>query len=229
MDSLITKLAAIRNMSEVIRKDKAGYGYKYTDITAILAKVTAGMKKYKVSLIPSIVPGTERITPLTIEKTKTDRTGAQRLDKHMEMLVNAEMIFRWVNDEDPEDYIEVPWILVGSQEDPSQAFGASLTYCTRYFLTTYFQIAQPEEDVDSYRSRQKEAEAIESKEIAAELVRDFDTMVVGYLAGNPERSEEVKEFIGRYVKGSDYRKITKPEIIKKLTDDFREKYLKEEK
>ena len=56
--NLVQKLAKIRNISDVAKKSKQGYGYTYSDITEILANVTAGMKKYSVSLIPAIVPGT---------------------------------------------------------------------------------------------------------------------------------------------------------------------------
>lgn len=52
--SLVKKLAKIRAMSDAVSKEKQGYGYSYADITTILAKVTAGMKKYSVSLIPRL-------------------------------------------------------------------------------------------------------------------------------------------------------------------------------
>lgn len=76
------------------------------------------------------------------------------------------MVFKWVNDEDPNDIIEVPWFVTGSQTDPPQALGSGLTYCTRYFLCNYFQIAQSDSDVDTYRNKQKAAEASEEKAIA---------------------------------------------------------------
>ena len=48
--NLIQKLAKIRAISDVVAKEKRGYNYSYADITSILAKITAGMKKYGVSL-----------------------------------------------------------------------------------------------------------------------------------------------------------------------------------
>lgn len=161
--NLIQKLAKIRAMSDVVVKGKRGYNYTYADITEILANITAGMKKYGVSLIPTIVPGTSSVCQNTIVKTKVDKTGKAYDSTSTEMLYSAEMIFRWVNDSDTTDVIEVPWFVTGSQEDPSQAFGSGLTYCTRYFLTNYFQIAQPETDVDAYRSKQKAASNAEDK------------------------------------------------------------------
>lgn len=51
--SLVQKLAKIRAMSDVVVKGKRGYNYTYADITEILAHITAGMKKYGVTLIPT--------------------------------------------------------------------------------------------------------------------------------------------------------------------------------
>ena len=133
--NLVQKLAKIRNISDVAKKSKSGYGYTYADITEILANVTAGMKRYGVSLIPSIVPGTSRIEQVVSVNTKTDKQGKTYDKKDTEMLFSADMIYKWIDNDDPEEVIEVPWSVVGAQSDPSQAFGSGLTYCSRYFLT----------------------------------------------------------------------------------------------
>lgn len=226
--SLVQKLAKIREMSNVVSKDKRGYNYSYADITNILAKITAGMKKYGVSLIPQIVPGTARVEKIVTTNTKFDKQGRAYDNTVTEMLTSADMVFRWVNDANKEDYIDVPWFTTGSQADPSQAFGSGLTYCTRYFLTNYFQIAQPEGDVDAYRSKQKEAEMAEEKAIADEIISGFDALVKKYLSDNPGKAEEVKKFIGRYVRGGNYFAIKEPGLASKLMNDFKNTYLEGE-
>lgn len=226
--NLTQKLAKIRAISDVVSKEKRGYNYKYADITTILAKITAGMKKYGVSLIPQIVPGTTRVEKQVITNTKVDKTGNAYDNTTTEMLVNADMIFKWVNDEHPDEFIEVPWLVVGSQGDPSQAFGSGLTYCTRYFLSNYFQIAQADSDVDAYRSKQKEAEASEDKAIAEEIIAQFDAILKTYLADNPNKADEVKKFISRYAKNANYFAIKEPNLAAKLIKDFQTTYMKGE-
>ncbi|MCD8376211.1 MAG: ERF family protein [Oscillospiraceae bacterium] len=135
--NLYQKLAKIRAISDAVVKELRGFNYTYSDITAILAKVTAGMKKYGVSLIPSIVPGTASVEQVTLVNTKTTKAGEIYDATTTETQVSAEMVYRWVNDEDPEEYIDVPWFVVGSQADPSQAMGSGLTYTLRQFLTNY--------------------------------------------------------------------------------------------
>lgn len=224
--NLIQKLAKIRAISDVVAKEKRGYNYSYADITTILAKITAGMKKYGVSLIPQIVPGTANVEQSVSSTTKFTKTGEAYEAKTTEMLVTADMIFKWVDDENPEDYIEVPWFVTGSQGDPSQALGSGLTYCTRYFLCNYFQIAQADSDVDAYRSKQKEAESSEDRAIAEEIISQFDALVRTFLADNPGKSDEVKTFVKRYVKSGNYLSIKEPSLAADLLAKFNEKFIK---
>jgi len=226
--NLTQKLAKIRAMSDVVSKEKRGYNYSYADITTILANITSGMKKYGVSLIPSIVPATASVEQNVVVNTKFDKTGKAYDQTATEMLVKADMIFKWVNDDDPNDFIEVPWFVTGSQGDPSQALGSGLTYCTRYFLTNFFQIAQAESDVDTYRSKQKAAEASEDKAIAEEIISQFDVLLKQYLADNQDKTEEVKKFITRFAKNANYLAIKEPALASKLLDDFRNTYIKGE-
>ena len=225
--NMIQKLAKIRAIADVAVKDKRGYNYSYADITQILAQVKAGMKKYGISLIPTITPATSRVSQMTTVNSKFTKTGEPYEQKTTEMLYQADMVFRWVDDEHPDEvYLDVPWTVTGSQADPSQAFGSAMTYCTRYFLTNYFQIAQAAaEDVDAYRSRQKEAEASEEKAVAEEIIRQFDTELKAYLSDHADKSEDVKKFISRYAKNADYFKIKEPKLAAKLLDDFRKTYI----
>lgn len=225
--NLIQKLAKIRSIADVAVKDKRGYNYSYADITQILASVKSGMKKYGISLIPMITPGTSQVSQVTTVNSKFTKTGDPYDQKVSEMLYTADMIFRWIDDDSPSDYLDVPWTVTGSQADPSQAFGSAMTYCTRYFLTNFFQIAQAAaEDVDAYRSRQKEAEVSEEKAIVEELIKQFDIEFRSFLADHQDKVEELKKFVQRYVKNADYFKIKEPALASKLLEDFRKNYSK---
>lgn len=226
--TLIQKLAEIRKSVDVIKKDKRGFNYNYSDITTILAKITTGMKTQRVSLIPKIMPGTTSVVSVPIVSTKVDKQGKVYKEEKTEMLVTADMVFIWVNDDNPDDTIEVPWFLTGSQSDPSQSFGSAITYCTRYFYTSYFQIAQTDNDVDTYRTKQLEAERAEQKVILEEIKKTIDSSVRGYIANNPNESDKVKAFMELYVKGGNYRTISDAILASKLLTDFNEKFLNEE-
>lgn len=228
--NLYQKLAKIRMIADVAAKDKRGFNYSYADITQILAKVTAGMNKYGVSLIPGIVHESFDVQKVEFRNTKVNKKGEIYEDVSTEMLVSADMEFTWVNNDDPSETIIVPWVMTGSQSDPSQATGSGLTYCTRYFLTNYFQIAQKDvQDVDEYRSKQKEAELAEKKAIAASIIEEFDLLMKKFLPDNQDKVEDVKKFISKYVKGGNYFNIKEPEVAAKLLNDFKTTYIREDR
>lgn len=222
--NLTQKLAKIRAIADVVKKNKKGYGYTYADISEILAKVKAGMAKYNVSLVPEILHGTSTVQLTTFSNTKVDKAGSPYENVTTEYLVQGDMVFHWKDDETG-DHEDVPWVIIGAQSDPSQAFGSGLTYCTRYFLTEYFQIPQVDSDVDAYRSKQKEAAESEDKAIATSIIEDLDVKIKAYLADHPDQSDEIKAFIGRYAKNSNYLAIKEPVLAKKLVTDFDAKYI----
>ena len=222
--NIYQKLAKIRKQVEVIQKNKAGYGYKYVSEDEILAKISVFMDKYDLSLIPGITGGTTQVSPYTYKKTKSTQKGEIYEENNNEVLVSADMTWSWVNNENPEERVEVPWSLVGQQSDASQAFGSGLTYSNRYFLLKFFNIATPDADPDSFRSKQRAAEASEDKMIAEQIIKNFDVTIRAYLEKNKDKAEEVKKFVAKYVKGGDYFKVTESALAAKLLADFKETF-----
>lgn len=161
-------------MAGVLQKNKSGYNYKYVTEEEIQAKITAGMQKYGVMLYPSIAPSTLTVEPYHYEKVKPKKVKDEKGKDVMvdslipvnEVIVKAEVIYTWVNTDDPTEKIECRWAYIGQMEDASQAFGAGATYGNRYYLMKALQLATTEADPDNYRSKQKEAENYdENKEL----------------------------------------------------------------
>lgn len=198
--NLYQKLAKIRKPVQVLKKNRSGYGYKYVDEEMILSKISGLMDKYEVSLIPNILHETTIVSPYTYSKTKSTKTGNVFEEKVNEVMVHADMEYTWVNDENPEERISVPWILVGSQSDASQAFGSALTYSNRYFLLKYFGIATSDSDPNEFRRLQKEAEDEEKRLIVKGLVDQIHTFVTSHLTSYPADRELILEITKRYVK-----------------------------
>lgn len=221
--NLMQKLSKIRKIADVVKKSKKGFNYNYSDISDILAKVKAGMDKYGVSLIPKITPNTTQTMQVTSVNTKVDKQGKAYDVTATEFLTTADMVFTWVDDSSGEA-IDVPWAIMGSQADPSQAFGSGLTYCTRYFMTNYFQIPQVDADVDAYRSKQREAAAAEDTAIAKGIIAQLDVEVRKYNADHPEEYNQIGALIKRFVKSGNYNTITNPELAAKLLNDFRAQF-----
>ena len=223
--NIYQKLAKLRKQVEVIQKNKSGYGYKYVTEDEILARVSVFMDKFGLSLIPSINNGSLSVSPYQYKKTKVTKTGDIYEENVNEVLVSGDMTWTWVNNENPDERIDVNWAIVGQQSDASQAFGSGLTYSSRYFLLKYFSIATPDSDPDGYRSKQKEAEIAEDNMVASKIIESFDKEVRKYLEENQDKAEHVKKLVSKYVRGGDYFLITKSAVAAKLQEEFRKKFL----
>src|SRR5690606_2934543 len=74
-----------------------------------------------------------------------DKKGKEKTD----FIVTADMKYVWVNAENPEERIEIPWQTMGQQDDISKAFGSGLTYSERYFLLKFFGVPTDDDDPDA--------------------------------------------------------------------------------
>lgn len=226
--NIYQKLAAVRKQIQVIERNKAGYGYRYVSEDEILARVSVLLDRYNLLLIPSIVSETGKVIPYSTMKTRTTK-GGEIYEEHVnEILVSGDMYWSWIDVDNPESKLSIPWFLVGQQSDASQAMGAGLTYTSRYFLLKFFNIATPDSDPDAFRSKQKEAEAAADKTVADEIIKTFDTLIRDYLSANSGKSDAVKAVVTKYVKSGDYSKINDPALAARLLNEFKETFLKEE-
>ena len=73
------------------------------------------------------------VRPINYTKKRVLKDGTIFEEPINEFIVTAELEMEWVNNENPEEKIVVPWGFVGHQSDASQALGSGLTYASRYF------------------------------------------------------------------------------------------------
>ena len=228
---LETKLSLIRNMVPAVQKTKKGYGYTYVPLEEIQAKVTAAMNKYGVFLYPSIVPGTAHITPYSYTKQKFIKEGQNTriVDETVnEFLYTAETIWHWVNLDNTDERMEIPWFATANMSDASQTMNSANTYQARGFLSAFLQIAMTD-DPEAYRTKKLEAEEEERRLATKLIVDELHQYVVAYLGNNPDKKAEITETVKRYVKvdgkgSSDYYKLSDPNTATALFKDIRSKF-----
>lgn len=219
--NIYQKLAALREKVEVIQRNKSGYNYTYVSEDEIMARISVGMKQQGLSLIPNIVPGTTQVSQLRYEKTKFTKTGTPYEEHITEHVVSADMTYTWVNNENPEEQVVVPWAMIGQQADASQAFGSGLSYTARYFLLKYFNVATPEDDPDEFRRKQKASEEEETARITKEMVETLDAMVKKALQDKVCTPAQVKAFMEKNgVTGGNYFKIKEQKQLADLLESF---------
>ncbi len=233
--NIYQKLAKIRKPVEVLQKNKSGYGYKYVTEDVILSKITGLMGKLGVSLVPNITKGTMKVEPYGYTKTKSTKNGDIYEERVNEILVSCDMEWHWVNNENPDDRVVVPWAMVGQQSDASQAFGSGLSYASRYFMLKYFNVATSDDDPDNWRSAQKEAENAEDRAIAEKIVEQIHQLVTSYLESHPEDKQAVVALVKKYARtksgraSANYYDIEDPVVASKLLEDVTDKFIKIDK
>ena len=227
--NIYQKLAAIRELVEVIQRNKSGYGYTYVSEDAIMAKISVGMKKYGLSLIPNITPGTKEISEFRWDKTKFTKDGKPYEEHNVEHIISADMTYTWVNNDNPEERVTVDWVMIGQQADASQAFGSGMSYTARYFLLKYFNVATPSDDPDEFRRKQKVAEAEESKRITEAMKEEINELIKQLIDRKIKTGQEIRDFLARQgIKDGDFFKgIKDPDtasrIIAALQAQFQDK------
>jgi len=194
--NLYQKLQSVHKLVDVIQKNKDGYGYKYVTEDEILSKLTVALEQENIQVYPEIVPGTAKVIEQSWTKNKLLKNGTQVNESVHENVVLADMKFTWVDIDNPNDKIVVPWIVVGQQSDASQALGSGLTYCTRYFYLKFFHIATTDDDPDNWRSKQSESEAKLAEETAEIINKEINVGVQKWIANFKDETEKKKKTDG---------------------------------
>lgn len=142
--NIYQKLVEIRKSIDTFTKDTEGFGYKYVSGSQVLHKIKAKMDELGVLLIPKVNDQSHT----TFDYTVFDKKEKQEKAK-TDFIVYGSMTYTWVNAEEPDDRIEIPFQYTGQQDDISKAFGSALTYSERYFLLKFFGVPTDEDDPDA--------------------------------------------------------------------------------
>ena len=224
--NIYQKLAKVQRAVDIIQKDRSGYGYKYVSEAELLPKINAEIDRYGLTLFPQIVPCSTAVSEYKYEKIKDGKAIPVN-----EFLVEADLVYTWVNNDNPEERFEVPWSMTGNQADSSQAFGSALTYSNRYFLLKYFHCATVEDDPDTIRSKQR---AGQTKNELDELKNEIDGIIQAILAENPDQKKRLGEMVtkavdkrdekGNLIPTNNYFNITKKAQANSLLRELKKNY-----
>ena len=223
------KLEQISQLVDVMQKDTKAFNFSYVNEESILEKLTVGLRQQRLELYPIIVPGTAKITEQLYDKKKYNKNGDPIVETIHETVVSAEMIMRWINLEDLSETLDIPWLMVGSQADPSQAFGSALSYCVRYFYLKFFHIATTKDDPDNFRSKQAEIEDGQAKNALAIAIDKLDKVARDYVDKSKDNVPKLKGFlIDNNNNELNYKTLKDVEAINNLKEKL-EQFISEQK
>ncbi|WMJ81942.1 ERF family protein [Clostridium sp. MB40-C1] len=177
--NLYQKLVEIRKEVINFSKDTESYGYKYVSGSQAIAKIREKMDSLQVLLVPKM----EEIINDTF--TYTNSKGKEVTDH----IVKGNMAYIWINADNPEEQLEVPWKLYGAQDDISKAYGSGLTYSERYFILKFFQAPTDELDPDKKDTSNRGKGNLGNKGLSEAQVRRLFAIAnkAGYDAGIVKR------------------------------------------
>lgn len=141
------KLVEVKKGITGFSKDtKAGsgnyIGYEYVSGSQVLRAIKGKMDELGVLLIPEVDYETMKWEKHNY-KTKN---GAEKTD----FIITMKMNYTWLNAENPQDKITVPWVCIGQQtDDIAKAVGTAMTYNERYFLLKFLGLPTDEDDADA--------------------------------------------------------------------------------
>lgn len=174
---LYEKLSEIYGSVGYLQKDNQGKQYNYVGSSDVLGAVRGLMADKKVLLEPRILESNVREY-----STKSGTT---------QLLTELKMTMTWINAEDPDEKIEIPWYAQGMDLAGEKGVGKALTYGEKYFMLKYFNIATDESDPDAF---QEKVEATKPpKKISSEQVEEARKYIkeISVLVGQtPEQAED---------------------------------------
>lgn len=230
--NIFEKLAEIRESVKILQRNKKGFNYRYVTEDEILNKITLGLKTYHIDYYPSTVRGSLSCQSLDYQKIKVinKSTGETMGEPIHEILLHGDMVYRWVNLDNPADTYDVDWMFVGSQADASQAFGSALTYSNRYFLLKFFKSSTSDDDPDAWKAKQEENKKEQDALAAKDIIEEIDKFLKAIKTSDNEQTivETIKSMVKVGGKPSvNYAAITDPiiaaNLLKKLKDNFDKK------
>ena len=145
--NIYQKIVEVRKNIDGFKKDQKSFGYQYVSGNQILRNIKCLMDDLGLLLIPSLDYS-------TLEWEKHHYITSKGKEA-MDFIVQARMTYTWVNADNPEEKIEVPWVCIGQQaDDISKAMGTAMTYNERYFLLKFFGLPTDQDDADARYNRE---------------------------------------------------------------------------
>lgn len=141
--NLFQKLVEIRKNIPALRKDAKGYNYDYVTGSQVLLGIQQAMNALGVLLFPNVTA--HEVAHGEVQTNK---------GKKVQYTVHGEMTYTWINSDNPQEMLEVPFMFAGSNDDISKAMGSALTYAERYFLIKFFNLPTDVDDPDRYNNQQ---------------------------------------------------------------------------
>ena len=145
--NIYQKLIEVRKSVPYLKKESQGHQYQYTGSSQVLSSVRAKMDELGLLLTTKVI-GHNLLTETVENKDKYDN-----LKKTTTYFTELDIEFTWINVENPEEIITIPFYGQGVDIAGEKGVGKALTYAEKYFLLKQFNIATDKDDPDAFQEK----------------------------------------------------------------------------
>lgn len=192
--NLFQKIADVKANIDGFTKDTEGYKYKYVSGSQVLHSIRNKMEEHNLLFVPHIKNAHYQEIEVLVKGQKKPN-----------IIVSLDLIYTWIDSDNPTDRFEIPFYAIGHQDDASKALGTALTYSERYLLMKQFNIPTDEDDADAKQKRETYAPKAKPEQIGNLKTKIKEALQVGK-EGATERD------IMNWLKISEYENVTEAQI-----------------
>lgn len=192
--NLFQKIADVKANIDGFTKDTKGYNYSYVSGSQVLHSIRNKMEEHNLLFVPHIKNASYQEIEVMVKGQKKPN-----------ILVSLDLIYTWIDADNPTDRFEIPFYAIGHQDDASKALGTALTYSERYLLMKQFNIPTDEDDADAKQKRETYAPKARPEQIGNLKTKIKEALQVGK-EGATERD------IMNWLKISEYENVTEAQI-----------------
>ncbi|PKR85050.1 ERF family protein [Heyndrickxia camelliae] len=145
--NIYQKLVEVRKSVPYLQKEAQGAQYQYVGSSQVLAAVRAKMDELGLLLTVKVIG--HNVQSETVE----NRDKYDKLKKTTTYFTELDLEFTWINADNPEETLTLPFYGQGVDIAGEKGVGKALTYAEKYFLLKQFNIATDKDDPDSFQEK----------------------------------------------------------------------------
>lgn len=146
------RLAEVRKKVSYLKKEQSGSQFNYVGSSDVLGALHSKINEMGLLLQPAIT-GHKVKDQIEIINHYNKYTKQTEQKQRITYFTELEMTMRWINIDDPEDFLESKWYAQGVDIAGEKGVGKALTYAEKYFLLKFFNIATDKDDPDSFQKK----------------------------------------------------------------------------
>lgn len=158
------RLAEVRKKVSYLKKEQSGSQFNYVGSSDVLGALHSKINEMGLLLQPAIT-GHKVKDQIEIINQYNKYTKQTEQKQRITYFTELEMTMRWINIDNPEDFLESKWYAQGVDIAGEKGVGKALTYAEKYFLLKFFNIATDDDDPDKYQKEQLKNTTITERQI----------------------------------------------------------------